>query len=769
MKVQGHPTFVVGAYPATPPRFMTPQAVGSFVGEVVRMPVVSGLELPFVTPGEQWLNEELIGSLEPGLRHVITLIPATMIGMNDAPGFGLASTDEDGRRRALDTVRSACDWIRSIEESGRGTIAAVEVQSAPRQPWASSVAFGRSLEELTAWDWGSTRLLIEHCDAPVEGQVPEKGFLSLEQEIRLARDVGVGILINWGRSVIERRSVQGAVEQVDSVVEAGCAEGMIFSGVSDRETLFGGPWVDAHLALRESRAGKGSGPGDELATSLMTRDAVAEVARRLDPATLAVVGIKIGAPPSWTDEQRRDLVLRNVGVIADELASNGILHGSGSGPGRGGLPTLSAVAGAWSRGRHAPVELIAPKGLPPEAPGDLGKVSELGWDLFTAGFHWPIAVLHESALRRNSATMAAYCERHGVSLAPHGKTTMAPDLFHLQLADGAWAISAATVWQARVMKAAAVSRVIIANQVVTVPEIAWLADALADPGFEVCCYVDSLHGVDLLERTLARLGSPRPLPVLVELGARGGRTGARTVPDAVEVAMAVGAADGLTLLGVSAFEGIFTDGEGVTARQQVESLLDGLSELTVRIDGSRGFDDAEEVVVTAGGSQFFDLVVERFSQLSIDRPLRRVIRSGNYLTHADGGYELTSPMGAAPRLPEEQGRLEAAMEVWGAVLSRPEPTRAIVGLGKRDVSPDGALPVVRAVRDAEGHMYNATATAVALNDQHTYLDVPADSSIAVGDLVACGVWHGCTTFDRWRAIPVVDDRYRVQQVIRTYF
>src|SRR6056297_3193682 len=88
-------------------------------------------------------------------------------------------------------------------------------------------------------------------------------------------------------------------------------------------------------------------------------------------------------------------------------------------------------------------------------------------DLFTAGFLWPVAVIIEPTLRRNSATMAAFCARHGMALAPPGKTTMTPALFELQLADGAWAITAATVWQARLMQAAAVPRVLIANEVVS--------------------------------------------------------------------------------------------------------------------------------------------------------------------------------------------------------------------------------------------------------------------------------------------------------------
>ena len=54
-----------------------------------------------------------------------------------------------------------------------------------------------------------------------------------------------------------------------------------------------------------------------------------------------------------------------------------------------------------------------------------------------------------SALEHNVSLMAAYCDEHGVSIAPHGKTTMAPQLWWRQLEAGAWGISAATAAQAR--------------------------------------------------------------------------------------------------------------------------------------------------------------------------------------------------------------------------------------------------------------------------------------------------------------------------------
>lgn len=404
-----------------------------------------------------------------------------------------------------------------------------------------------------------------------------------------------------------------------------------------------------------------------------------------------------------------------------------------------------------------------PKGMP------LVSTQSLGWCVFDAGVPFPTALLFASAIGHNSTTMRSYCERNGVSLAPHGKTTMAPALFRRQLSDGAWAITAATTWQAKTMREAGVGRVVIANQVVVPAEIEWLAASL-DEGFEVCCYVDSLEGVDIMNETLARLGTSRRLPVLLELGIAGGRTGARSIVDGLAVAEAANASPHLALTGTSGFEGILGPMDDRPVQSGVEEFLDQIVELTHAVDSQGWFEPTPELIITAGGSAYFDQVVDRFSRVETDLPLRIVLRSGCYITHDDGSLHQVSPMGAAPRV-DTGDRLVPAIEVWGAVLSRPEPTRALVGIGKRDASTDGLLPTLKKVRRRGTASVEAVAPnrAVDINDQHAYLDLDANDPLAVGDLVGFGISHPCTTFDKWRSIPIVDDDYRVIEIAETLF
>lgn len=397
--------------------------------------------------------------------------------------------------------------------------------------------------------------------------------------------------------------------------------------------------------------------------------------------------------------------------------------------------------------------MLNPKGTPFTAD------TAPGWGLFDGGVPFPVAVITQPELDHNRATMRAYCEANGVDLAPHGKTTMTPGLFRRQIEDGAWAITAATVWQAAMMRAHGVERVLIANEVVVPAEIEWLGRAL-DEGFEVLCYVDSLDGVEIIEETLTAAGVTTPLPVLLEVGATGFRAGVRSDDAAMAVAEAAHRAERMVLAGVSSFE-------GVLPADRVGDFLAGMVG-TVEAISAAGYFDTPEVIASAGGSAFFDQVVEHLGAIELDRPVRVVIRSGCYITHDDGGYEKSSPMGASQRV---EGRLRAALEVWGAVISRPEPGRVIVGLGKRDISPEATQPLAKKV------VRRGTSTVEPLeprrvtqmNDQHAYLDIDPSDPLAVGDLVAFGISHPCTTFDKWRSIQLVDENYRVIESMETVF
>lgn len=408
------------------------------------------------------------------------------------------------------------------------------------------------------------------------------------------------------------------------------------------------------------------------------------------------------------------------------------------------------------------------KGLPDAVTGrSVGEVADARLDLFADGFTGPLLTLDAEALEHNMTTMAAWCAAHGLSLMPHGKTTMAPQLFARQLELGAWGITAANVGQVRTYRGFGVRRVQLANELVDPAGLRWVAGELArDPDFEFTCWVDSVTGVGLMDSVLRPLVPARPVDVLVEVGEVGGRSGTRDVASAVAVAEAVAASPVLRLAGVAGYEGALA---GAEPSAQGLALITRYLELMRSVVERLSF-DVPVVIVSAGGSAYFDVVADVLTRPWPAGPtVRPVLRSGAYITHDSGFYQEVSPLGESVRLGDAPP-FRAAAIAWGQVMSRPEPGLALATMGKRDVPFDLGLPVPRLVRTPAGEVSPLTGWRVSkLADQHTFLapDEP-DAPLAVGDWVGFGLSHPCTMFDKWSLIPVVSGT-TVVDLVRTYF
>lgn len=381
----------------------------------------------------------------------------------------------------------------------------------------------------------------------------------------------------------------------------------------------------------------------------------------------------------------------------------------------------------------------------------------------------PVVVLKESALEHNAQVMANYCQDNQLYHAPHVKTHMSPELANLQLAAGAWGLTVANVSQARVLRSFGARRLLIANEVIDMQSLRWVAHELnTDPELELSCLVDSLEGVHLMEAALSAAVLRRPLPVLLELGFAGGRTGCRSVEQAVEVADAIGEATTLRLVGVECYEGLFGSEPDEATMGSVDALLGQLASLATALDARGAWSELDEVLFSAGGSAFFDRVAYHARQAKCSRPVRVVLRCGSYLTHDHGGYQRTSPFGT--RL-EQYPRLEPAAELWARVTSVPEPGLAIIAFGKRDCPYDFALPMPLSCTKQDGSPLDLSGRAkvFAMNDQHAYVKTGSAERLGPGDIVRLGMSHPCTIFDKWRSLPVVDDQYRITRTINTYF
>jgi D-serine dehydratase len=407
-------------------------------------------------------------------------------------------------------------------------------------------------------------------------------------------------------------------------------------------------------------------------------------------------------------------------------------------------------------------------GMVPGTSIQLTDAARLEWNLLNEDVSLPAAVLYADRVEHNLKWMQAFVAEYGVKLAPHGKTTMAPQLFRRQLETGAWGITLATAHQVRAAYHGGVSRVLMANQLVGRRNMMMVAELLSDPDFEFFCLVDSVEGVEQLGEFFKSVN--KQLQVLLELGVQGGRTGVRDAGQRNEVLDAIARyPDTLKLAGVELYEGVLKE------EPEVREFLQSAVALTRELVEQGRF-ARTPAVLSGAGSAWYDVVAEEFVKASETGKVEVVLRPGCYLTHDVGIYrKAQTDIFARNPVAKKMGEgLLPALQLWAYVQSIPEPDRAIIGLGKRDSAFDAGMPEpARHYRPGNEAPRDIAASEgweiFGLMDQHAYLRIPAGADLKVGDMIAFDISHPCLTFDKWRQVLVVDPAYRVTEVIETFF
>ena len=424
-------------------------------------------------------------------------------------------------------------------------------------------------------------------------------------------------------------------------------------------------------------------------------------------------------------------------------------------------------------------EILDPttKGYPlSAAPLPLAAIGAQGWQLLAGDMPLPLAVIRDSALAHNHAWMRDFVAATGVLLAPHGKTTMAPQIFAQQLAAGAWGMTVANVQQLGICARFGVRRILMANQLLGALEVRTVIRLQREHAdLELHFLVDSPAQLAAIEAAAAHDPPPRKLTALIELGVPGGRTGLRTHDAALALARQVSASRVVSLSGLECYEGLQVSGDSARDARTVGSLMQRVKEAALACDGE-GLFAGPSIILTAGGSAAFDIVARELP-VRLSKPVLTILRSGCYVTHDSGNYErlLAGVKARSGGAWETRPGLQPALEVWSRVQSVPEPGLAILTMGKRDASYDIEMPIaLKRFRAGEGgapRPVPAGWTIASMNDQHAYLRFGADEADPpqVGELIGCGISHPCTTFDKWRVLFTVDDDYRVTGAIRTFF
>lgn len=398
------------------------------------------------------------------------------------------------------------------------------------------------------------------------------------------------------------------------------------------------------------------------------------------------------------------------------------------------------------------------------------KLENSGWNIFEEEVSFPVAVVDQKALESNLAWMSEFATNSNVKLAPHGKTTMCPDLFKMQIKQGAWAISLATVPQVMAAINAGIQRVILANQLVGKYHFQLISNAIKTSDIEFYCFVDSVENANSLG---AHFSSENVnLNIIIEAGVSQGRCGLRDLQKIKDLIFVCKKYTALNICGLGFYEGVIT---GSNAEGDIESFITHIVKTAIELNDEQLF-DIEKPIITGAGSAWYDVVSSVLTKHAHAEQFTNIIRPGCYLIHDTGIYEdaqnkVLSRNGLAC---DVSGSLESSLSIWAYVISKPESGMAIIGMGKRDVAFDAGLPTPEAFYSIKNKTYQTPCSSLKVTkimDQHCMLEGSEEAfdNISVGDLIRFSTSHPCLTFDKWKEIGIVENGCTITGTIKTYF
>jgi D-serine deaminase-like pyridoxal phosphate-dependent protein len=334
----------------------------------------------------------------------------------------------------------------------------------------------------------------------------------------------------------------------------------------------------------------------------------------------------------------------------------------------------------------------------------------------------PALVLDLDAFERNLERMAAALRDRGVRLRAHAKSHKCPEIARRQIAKGAVGICCQKVSEAAVFVDAGIADVLVTNQVVGATKLRHLAELARRARIGVL--VDHPQQVQALAE-VARAQAVA-LDVYVEVDVGGKRCG--VAPGAAGALLARQIADSapLRFAGLQCYHG---------PAQHLRTPAERAAAIGAAVDAARTTRQAIEAVglaverITGAGTGSF--LLERDSGVFDE------IQAGSYIfMDRDYGDNQRGPADVA---------FEHALFVRTAVLSRTQPTRAVVDAGLKASSVDSGLPTVwqhpewRYVKAADDHGVLATpeGSIVGLGEALMLVPGHCDPTVNLYDDLVC--------------------------------
>lgn len=391
-----------------------------------------------------------------------------------------------------------------------------------------------------------------------------------------------------------------------------------------------------------------------------------------------------------------------------------------------------------------------------------------GWDILAQQVSFPAAIIYQSKIKTNAKWMQEFANTNQVKLAPHGKTTMSPQLFKIQLDCGAWGISVATAVQAQTAYQAGAKHIILANQLVGNFNLDIISRILKCGDCKIYCFVDSIDNAKQLD--LFFEAKNQHLNLFIEVGIQGGRCGCRSESQVIMLAQWIASSHVLRLRGLAFYEGVIHSSD---TENTIKEWVTSIANLALTMKQQSLF-YGDKIILTGAGSAWYDIVVKALNESDANKSIQSIIRPGCYLIHDTGIYQdaQNAVLARSKKANDIEETLESSLEIWAIVLSAPEPGLVIIGMGKRDVAFDAGLPTPRLFyrkNMAAPQMANKTWKLVEIMDQHCMMRVPLETTLIPGDLISFSTSHPCLTMDKWRHIGICNDHFVIVSQIDTYF
>ncbi|SHE62712.1 amino acid deaminase [Vibrio gazogenes] len=378
----------------------------------------------------------------------------------------------------------------------------------------------------------------------------------------------------------------------------------------------------------------------------------------------------------------------------------------------------------------------------------------------------PALVMDKTKLLNNINWMQRFADTYHVHLAPHGKTSMTPEIFKLQINAGAWGMTVANAIQASAAYHSGVNRIIMANQLIGKANFDLISQLISQNDLEFCCVIDSIDNLKMLDKYFSDKG--QQLNVLIELGVSHGRCGCRTQDQVHDLLNALDISPSIKLAGLEFYEGVI---HSTNAEQDVRAFIKYAANI-FKSDAFQSRLTTKNPIFTGAGSAWYDIVCEEMQSANLPPNTAPIIRPGCYVAHDVGIYKdaQNNVLKRNEIACGQSSQLESCLELWAYVQSIPEDGVAIIGFGKRDSAFDAGLPIPNLhYKPGAAHPKKVPSSwsITDVMDQHAFMVFQGE--LQVGDLISFGTSHPCLTFDKWREINVVDDHFNVVDKYRTYF